>query len=70
MRQESEDDHEQGINGTSSNSTEADNGHGTSGGDNGEEGGEKKIRKESQWLERPASPNGGFKSATPTPGGL
>ncbi|KAI4572500.1 hypothetical protein MJT46_005568 [Ovis ammon polii x Ovis aries] len=60
------DDHEQGINGTSSNSTEADNGHGTSGGDNGEEDGEEESTEGITVAgETTASPNGGFKSTTP-----
>ncbi|DAA28791.1 integrin-binding sialoprotein isoform X1 [Bos taurus] len=65
------DDNEQGINGTSSNSTEVDNGHGSSGGDNGEEDGEEESVTEANTEgitvagETTTSPNGGFKPTTP-----
>lgn len=60
------DDHEQGINGTSSNSTEADNGHGTSVGITERKTAKKKVygRNHSGWRDHQAQ-NCGFKSTTP-----
>ncbi|TEA34837.1 hypothetical protein DBR06_SOUSAS4310015 [Sousa chinensis] len=71
------DDNEQGVNGTSANSTEIDNGHGSSGGDNGEEEGEEDVTEanaegttvaggqDNGGSKATTSPNGGFEPTAP-----
>ncbi|XP_060044586.1 bone sialoprotein 2 [Erinaceus europaeus] len=72
------DENKQGVNGTSTNSTEVDSGNGNSGGDNGEEEGEEEgatvantpgttvaAEQDNGGFETIASPDGGFEITTP-----